>query len=71
MAKPVSKSSVKLPDLREERELTLLTQAEVAEILGITHQRVWQIEQQALLKIRRAIETDVSFRDLVDEVMSG
>jgi len=32
------------------------TQSEVAEILGIDHSRVYQIEKQALAKLRRALE---------------
>ena len=34
----------------------LMTHGEVAQLLGITRQRVYQIERGALLKIRAALE---------------
>lgn len=39
-------------------QLTVMTQAEVARVLGITHQRVQQIEREALAKVRRALEKE-------------
>ena len=44
------------------QDLVLLTIEEIAERWGVSRMRIWQIEQRALLKIRKAIEAEARHR---------
>ena len=52
-------------------ELTLLTQSQIGEMLGISKTRVGQIERAALAKIRDGVMADRELRGMVAEAGFG
>lgn len=48
---------------------TVLTQAEVAALLGISRQEVDNAERRAVTKIRRAVEDDAELREAAAELL--
>lgn len=46
----------------------LLTHAEIAALLGCTRQNVYEAEQRALAKIRRAVLDDLELKQMAVEI---